>query len=360
MQQEDGCLNSAALAQAANSLVRAAGFEGDLALEPMPGGGNNRVYRVRSESRRALLKAYFQHPADPRDRLGAEFAFSSFAWDHGITQLPRPLGCDRQNRLALYEFVDGRKLRPGEVTAQAVRQALSFFQELNRSKRTPAAKALPEASEAGFSLADHLRMVERRVMRLREIEDSTDPTWHEARALAIELHQAWRASAVAILLQARHMGLDPEQPLAPADRCISPSDFGFHNALLSTSGQLKFLDFEYAGWDDPVRMICDFFCQPAVPVPLCHFDAFADAVLADLPTPEVQRRRLALMFSVYQMKWCCIMLNVFQPVGRQRRRFAIDSAELEIQAKRQLAQARSARERLRLPAQEMLAESRNA
>ena len=25
-----------------------------------------------------------------------------------------------------------------------------------------------------------------------------------------------------------------------------------------------FIDFEYAGWDDPSKLICDFFCQPAV------------------------------------------------------------------------------------------------
>jgi len=49
----------------------------------------------------------------------------------------------------------------------------------------------------------------------------------------------------------------------PADEtCLSPSDFGFHNALVDPSGALSFLDFEYAGRDDPAKPVSDFFCQP--------------------------------------------------------------------------------------------------
>src|SRR5258708_29751946 len=41
--------------------------------------------------------------------------------------------------------------------------------------------------------------------------------------------------------------------------------FGFHNALLRPSQELCFLDFEYAGHDDPAKMVGDFFSQPAIP-----------------------------------------------------------------------------------------------
>ena len=39
---------------------------------------------------------------------------------------------------------------------------------------------------------------------------------------------------------------------------FSPSDFGFHNALLKDNGKLCFLDFEYFGRDDPVKLMADF------------------------------------------------------------------------------------------------------
>ena len=42
---------------------------------------------------------------------------------------------------------------------------------------------------------------------------------------------------------------------------MSPSDFGFHN-VIKKDDFLYFIDFEYAGLDDPVKLICDFYCQP--------------------------------------------------------------------------------------------------
>ena len=58
----------------------------------------------------------------------------------------------------------------------------------------------------------------------------------------------------------------PETELAPQHRCLSPSDFGFHNALLRGRPGVPgardwvFLDFEYFGWDDPAKTV-PIFCS---------------------------------------------------------------------------------------------------
>ena len=73
-----------------------------------------------------------------------------------------------------------------------------------------------------------------------------------------------------------------DQVLAAEDCCLSPSDFGFHNALLDDEGKLTFLDFEYAGRDDPAKLVSDFFCQPEVPVPLSLHAHFIDRIAQGL------------------------------------------------------------------------------
>ena len=78
-------------------------------LIPLAGGANNRVFRVEAENGFAVLKAYFRHPDDPRDRLAAEFAFSRFAWAEGVRCIPEPLACDPVAGLGLFEFVPGRR-----------------------------------------------------------------------------------------------------------------------------------------------------------------------------------------------------------------------------------------------------------
>lgn len=331
-------------AEDVQALLCAAGLPTRHWLEPVSGGVNNRVYRVECEGAAALLKAYFRHPGDARDRLAAEFAFCRFAWERGLRSLPRPLACDRSRDLGLYEFIEGRRLSPPEVGSEQVRQALAFFLELNRHKAHPAAADLPDASEACFSPAEHLACVERRLAALEQVGGVT-PLDREAGAFVRgELRAAWRDARDQLIALAEQGGLPLDCPIdRRVEGCISPSDFGFHNAILGTDGQLRFVDFEYAGWDDLAKMVCDFFCQPALPVPLTHFDGFAAAVVADLPQAHRHLQRIRLLLPVYRIKWCCIMLNEFLPVGARRRSFASDEDPLE----RRRVQLEKARQALR-------------
>ena len=105
-------------------------------------------------------------------------------------------------------------------------------------------------------------------------------------------------------------------------RLLSPSDFGFHNAILEKNNTLRFIDFEYAGWDDPAKLVCDFFCQPEVPVPLTYFEAVTHFIAGKASNPPDLWSRIDLLFPVYHLKWCTIILNDFLPVGNARRRFA--------------------------------------
>jgi hypothetical protein len=330
---EDGCA----------LLLEAVGLGGTFRLEAIAEGANNRALRVEREGESLLLKSYFQHPDDPRDRLATEFAFCEFARRHGVAVVPRPIAADRTRGIALYEFIEGRRLEPSEVDSGAVAQALEFFRALNRHRHAADAATLADGSEACFSIAEHLKCVDSRVRRLATLDLPTELD-REASALVREsLVPAWESIAGAVR---QCHGPDLDRRLGPGDRCLSPSDFGFHNALRESSGRLRFLDFEYAGWDDPAKLVCDFFCQPALPAPRASFDAFAAAVVEDRPQAERDRRRIQGLFPVYQIKWCCILLNDFLPLGRARRRFARSEADPDLRKAEQLEKARRALGRL--------------
>lgn len=319
----------AAGAAALQRLLAGLGLTSVPVLERLTGGRNNQVFRVDVGTATAALKVYFRHPGDPRDRLGAEFGFCTFAWDHGVGEVPQPLACDTEAGMAVYEFIVGERLRPGEVTAADVQAALDFYQALNRHRA--AAAHLGPGSEACFSTAEHLACLQRRVARLQGVTETAVRAFvaHDlqpaADAVAAEVEETWGAFV-----------------LADADRRVSPSDFGFHNALRQPDGTLRFLDFEYAGWDDPAKFVCDFFCQPAVPAPGEQFASFAAAVAADLSDPAAQVARFRALLPIYRLKWCCIMLNDFLPEGRARRGFASETATTAEDRARQLELARAA------------------
>lgn len=323
-------------------LLGYSGFRGPFSLVPLSGGKNNQVFQVDLADRTLVLKAYFQHPGDPRDRLGADYAFSTFAWSHGIRCLPQPLACDPENRLALYEFIPGRKLNPGEVTAARVNEAISFYRQLNALRGEKEAAKLPNGSEACFRLADHLQCLSRRSERLQRMEPSTAIDREAAAFIAREFSPLCQTVLNELTERAQAHGLSLSAELPASDRCLSPSDFGFHNALLTPSGQMTFLDFEYSGWDDPAKTVCDFFCQPELPAPLSAFDEFSRSVSAGLSESDRQRQRFKLLLPVYQLKWCCIILNDFLPAGNQRRQFAGNEESETERKSKQLAKARQA------------------
>ena len=317
-------------------LLSSAGLAPDFDLTPINGGGNNRVFRVEGGGRSLLLKAYFHHPDDARNRLAAEFTFSRFAWDCGIRSIAEPIACDNQNHLGLYEFIDGRALAAGEVGQSEVDQAAEFFAALNRQELDETGAALGTASEAYFTIAEHLNCIQRRIQRLRQLSRQSQLDHMAADWLESKLSPAWYRVRNAAERQAAAYKLPMDEPLALADRCISPSDFGFHNAILASDGRLRFIDFEYAGWDDPAKTVCDFLCQPRLPVPEELAARFTDAVLADCSDAEFHRRRIEVLLPVYRLKWCCIMMNEFLPLGSRRRSFASDVLDHEQRKRQQL------------------------
>jgi hypothetical protein len=333
--------SSPEIEQAAAGLIEAAGWEGDCRVHPLRGGANNRVFRVEVDESSALLKSYFYHPNDPRDRLGAEFGFTSFAWQQGLRCLPRPYASDPVRRLGLYEFLQGRRLVAAEINEDVVDQAIEFYQELNRFRHAPEARKLPMASEASFTIADHLARVETRMELLRSAEQPSSIDQAAALFIRNELNSVWRTVASEVRRYCDESDLSMEAEIPLEDRRLSPSDFGFHNAIL-VDDRLRFIDFEYAGWDDPAKSVCDFFCQPEVPVPLKYFPRFLSRITEDLSDPQSHAARVALLLPVYQIKWCCILLNDFLPVDSTRRRFAGSGLDLALQKSNQLDKARRA------------------
>jgi hypothetical protein len=330
-------------------LLRAAGHAAPPALVPLAGGANSRVYRVETSGGPLLLKVYYRHPDDPRDRLAADYGFTAFAWDHGIDAVARPIGCDRAAGLALYEFIAGTKLEPAEIGTDAAEQALAFFRAVNAHRHTERARALPDAAEACFSLQAHLDVVARRLARLCAIDGNTPVDAAAARFVRARLAPLGQAVLEVVAGEAARYGVALAAALPDMDRCLSPSDFGFHNALAQADGRLRFIDFEYAGWDDPGKMIADFFCQPERPVPVALFATFARAVAANLAEPEQATWRFGLLLPLYRVKWCCIMLNDFLPAANLRRRFAGGALAEEERKWRQLDRATRALAGIELP-----------
>ena len=160
----------------------------------------------------------------------------------------------RKESLGLYEFVDGIPLRPADISWGEVEQLITFLGDLYNRKGRPEAQRLPTASEYAPSLADYQENVSKRFRRLQqEIDPGADVT--AADFISGPLLKAFE-DVERFLEKQSKSGMAIDKVLDPAFRTLSPADHGFQNTL-NREGQLVFLDFEYAGWDDPAQAIAN-------------------------------------------------------------------------------------------------------
>ncbi len=293
-------------------------------LETLHGGRNSRVFKF-SAGRSLVAKAYHVSAADGRDRLGVEYSALQFLWKNGLRSVPEPVLRDAAAGLAVYAFVPGRKIAGAEATASDLEQAAEFAGALRALRSAPGAASLPLASEARFSVAGVIQNLRERASRLVEplVDAELLPTLDRLAARAEKL-------------------ADAAAEIPAAERTLSHSDFGFHNALRDEAGVVRFVDFEYFGWDDPAKMISDFMLQPVVGLDKAKRQAFFSAVLKRFADQPGLAGRIAALYPLFALKWALIMLNDFVPGSRERRAFsgaADDGAEQLAKARALIARA---------------------
>jgi hypothetical protein len=296
-------------------------------VQRLTGGANNVVARVELQSEPLLAKVYFSHPRDLRDRLGAEFNVLSFLWNNGVRCVPRPVAMNQQYHLGLYEFIHGEKPAAGEVRADDVRQLATLLSTMWALRDRPGADILPKASEAEFSLQAYHDHVAARLVRMETALASDSVPASVRELLRLQARPAWETIGRFLESRSADYGIDVTSEIPRHLRTLSPADHGFHNTLRTSEGRLVFLDFEYAGWDQPAQVLANACLQPEIPLPSEFRKTFITEMLEQLREDPQLLLRLRLLYPMLSLKWSLIMLNEFLPVSGERRSFAGTNAE---------------------------------
>jgi hypothetical protein len=297
---------------------------------PVQGGGNNRLYRSAGRRGQYAVKCYPDDPVEARGRFEREFGGLRFLWDNGVRCVPEPLGLAPARGVAVYRWIEGDRVT-GAAAADVGRLA-EFAELLHGLRALPAAVALPDAREAVLAPGELHRQLAARIEMLREPAREHRPLARLLDALGSEIARR-----------------GPPADVAPLDRrvqTLSPADFGFHNALRTGAG-LAFLDFEYFGWDDPVKLVSDVLWHPGMALDAGARQKFyaraADVYGVDVDFPA----RFERDAPRYGLRWALIVLNEFLPAVWARRVAAGGDADHPAALARQLAKAESLLERVR-------------
>ena len=253
------------------------------------GGGNNRMFKAEaSDGAVYAFKVYGNREDDPRDRMGAEVGALRFLERYNVSVVPKVIAHDRQMGCALYEWIKGSAVHPpGTIDVDA---ALRFIAELHVLGEVDGTERLPLASAATLSADAVVTQISSRRSRFEVLSPDAE---QYAEVLGFLDEDFTRISTKAIaaahaIYAAANMDFDAE--LKQSQWVLSPSDFGFHNALRRKSGSLAFLDFEYFGWDDPAKLVSDFLLHPGMTLSKSFGQRFHIGALAVYGDADPSRR----------------------------------------------------------------------
>ncbi|MDA1260200.1 MAG: hypothetical protein O3A20_06210 [Planctomycetota bacterium] len=253
--------------------------------------GNNRIFKLRlAESEFRALELMSE--TDPR-------------------RTPMPLYLDPTGRFMMPSFLEGA--RPER---RHVMQSAAFISALASLKKP---KDYPEAADSRRRLADYPVYLERRFKRTRE---GAAELGH-ASALAfldVRLKPCADRLTADFDRSARAKDLRLEESLQDCERILSPSDFGFNNALAGHRSRLSFVDFEYFGQDYPAKLAGDFVHHAAERALLELRRLFVLELAKSMP-PGFSRR-FELVQDLIGLEWILIVFNMLAPEARARWRFS--------------------------------------
>ena len=298
-------------------------------VRPIYGGGNNRLFWVKSdEDIEYAVKIYPNLSIDPRPRLDAEVLGCKLTEHLDVT--PVMQAYERGLNFAVFDWIEGASPDIDEGCIQQAVQFAKCLKDIHCSEN----ESIPLASEACLSVREILHQVDKRVSALDTIPspDLTIFIDETLGPLRLQLEE-WVGN---------RWSVEQQNTIVPlARQTLSPSDFGFHNALQKKDGTLCFFDFEYFGRDDPVKLIADFIWHPGMNLSIAHKTLWLREMFSLFDKDPNLVERFITTWPLFGLRWALILLNEF---GREGWRKRIDARHRALvreadQRKKQLEKA---------------------
>ena len=301
--------------------------------ERISGRGNSQIHKVTaSDSSEYALKIYPDLLVDKRPRLNNEVNALKLMNENGLNSVPEVAGIDEHLNIGLYQWIDGKPV--DSSTSGALKRAVAFIRQLHGvSKDIVQRDRIGPASEACLSGTELVHQVDGRFKRLEPVkkrypelglflDETFSPVWQEIKASYFD----------------RWPGSSRERELPAERQVLSPSDFGFHNALETEDGRIIFIDFEYFGWDDPVKLTADFILHPGMNHGRETIASWTGAMNTLFSVNDADfNARLDAALPMYCMRWVMILLNEFLPgVAEKRGRAAASKGAYDREASQRI------------------------
>ena len=284
-------------------------------------GKNNRICRIDGPNNSSYaVKSYGLENNSHLARLENEFRTLNFLYSSGLSNVPEPVLSEKKYNCSIYKWIEGKPI--SKIGLKEINQAVKFISKLNDLKNYKEAKKFELAKEACLSGDAIVNQIMRRYYALMD-----QAAFHS------ELSEFLRNKIGPILpifinkAKENYLleNMSFSKNLEKKYQTLSPSDFGFHNSLRKQNGEIHFVDFEYFGWDDPVKLVCDFILHPgmkSIKSDKSVMNYFAGKMEKIFVEDLHYKSRVDFLVPLYALRWILIILNEYIPQKWEKRKFA--------------------------------------
>ncbi len=278
-----------------------------LNIFPVEGGRNSRIYRVEDGGKVFALKFFRPDNEGQRQRFDAETTALSLFAEYGIEETPRVIAKDRVNNCVLMEWIEAERVNNyGEVEINAL---ISFIQKVHKIASKAVNQKIRYATEACLNGDEIIKQINLRLSRLEaskgiypELREFIDNKFLPALDEILNWSQQ----------QYKKSALNFHENISLKQQTLSVVDFGFHN-VLRKQNKFYFLDFEFFGWDDPVKLVADTLQHPGMALDDGMKQILFSGLKRIFDSDNTFLLRFKFLYPLFGLKWCTIMLNQFLP-----------------------------------------------
>lgn len=287
------------------------GIPADVSLESVSVRGGRCLVFFHYHGLDYALKCFDPGKSSLRPTFEREKHFYRLLNSLNTHQTPVLIACGGEEEgTLLLSRISGRGFREREIDQKAVQQAADFLVSVNQVNDPETVRSTPMALGSCCSISDHLNAGAELVAQTQQCRKHADvPT---LAFLNDELEPVWQKVLGAVLGKFQTANIDVRQSLPQERRILSPGNFGFHNALLTPEKDICFVDFAQSGWEDPARLINQFFCFGSLPPKIDHWDAVIRALQRLRFLDPEFAVRAKILLPVYQViRACMLVLKCF-------------------------------------------------
>jgi hypothetical protein len=276
-------------------------------IKSVMGGRNSRIFRLDSNTGSSALKFYREDNNSVRDRFDAETSALTLFNERGINCVPKIIAQDRENNCILMKWIDGEPVP--NFNQDDINELLDFLKAVHEISKSFNSNEIRFATDACLNGNEIVAQISRRLERLQPsknifpdlsefIDNDFIPAFKEISHFSKEAYLK--------------NGITIDQNISQEKLTLSPVDIGFHNCL-RTENRLFFIDYEFFGWDDPVKLVADTLQHPGSILSWGDNTLLQNKLESLYMIDENFMFRLNCLYPLFGLKWCMIMLNQFLP-----------------------------------------------